>query len=299
VSATRRGFVFALLAYTLWGVFPLLFKALRPATPVEILAHRVLWSLVFVSLLLFAVRGWRSVRALAARPRMIGGLGLAAVFIAVNWGVYIYGVNSDHVVETSLGYFINPLVTVLLGVFVLGERLRPAQWTAVAIGALAVAVLTVDYGRLPWIALTLAVSFGGYGFIKKRLGVPAAEGLFFESALLTVPALVYLGWLVAHDRSTFGAVSGWHTTLLVASGLATAVPLLLFAGATNRLPLVAMGLLQYLTPSLQLGFGVLLFHEPMPAARLAGFALVWCALVVFTWDALRAARRQPRLQVTS
>lgn len=292
MSPTRKGFVFALLAYVCWGVFPILFKALRPATPLEILAHRVLWSLVFVSLLLVAVKGWRSVRDLARRPRIVGGLALAAVFIAVNWGVYIYGVNSDRVVETSLGYFINPLVTVLLGVLVLRERLRAVQWVAVAVGALAVAVLTVDYGRLPWIALTLAISFGSYGFIKKRLGVPAAEGLFFESAVLTVPALVYLGWLVAHDRSTFGAGSAWHTVLLVASGLATAVPLLLFAGATNRLPLVAMGLLQYLTPTLQLSLGVLLFHEPMPAPRFAGFVLVWCALAIFTWDAIRTARRQ-------
>jgi len=290
VSSTRRGFVFALLAYVLWGVFPVLFKALRPATPIEILAHRVLWSLVFVSLLLTAVKGWRSVRTLTRTPRTLGGLALAAGFIAINWGVYIYGVNSDHVVETSLGYFINPLVTILLGVLVLRERLRPMQWAAVAVGALAVAVLTIDYGRLPWIALTLAVSFGSYGFIKKRLAVPAAEGLFFESALLTVPALGYLGWLMMKDRSTFGTGSAWHTTLLVASGVATAVPLLLFAGATNRLPLVAMGLLQYLTPSLQLGLGVLLFHEPMPPARLAGFMLVWCALAVFTWDAIRASR---------
>jgi chloramphenicol-sensitive protein RarD len=292
VSSTRKGFLFALLAYVCWGVFPILFKALRPATPIEIIAHRVLWSLVFVSLLLVAVKGWRSVRSLARRPRTVGGLALAAVFIAVNWGVYIYGVNTDRVVETSLGYFINPLVTVLLGVLVLRERLRPVQWIAVGVGALAVAVLTIDYGRLPWIALTLAVSFGSYGFIKKRLGVPAAEGLFFESAVLAVPAIVYLGWLVAHDRSTFGTGSAWHTALLVASGLATAVPLLLFAGATNRLPLVAMGLMQYLTPTLQLSLGVLLFHEPMPAARFAGFVLVWCALAIFTWDAIRTARRQ-------
>jgi chloramphenicol-sensitive protein RarD len=211
--------------------------------------------------------------------------------ISVNWGLYIYGVNSDHVVETSLGYFINPLVTVLLGVLVLRERLRPAQWVALGIGAVAVAVLTVDYGRLPWIALSLAASFGTYGLIKKSLALPAAEGLFVESAFLAAPAVAYLGWLAAQHRSTFGHVSAGHTALLVLAGAVTAIPLLLFAGAANRIPLSALGLLQYLTPVLQLGCGVLVYHEPMPPGRLAGFALVWTALVVFTWDGIRNARR--------
>jgi chloramphenicol-sensitive protein RarD len=219
---------------------------------------------------------------------------LAAALIGVNWGTYIYGVNTDRVVETALGYFINPLVSVLLGVAVLRERLRPAQWVALAIGGLAVAVLTVDYGRLPYIALTLAVTFGSYGLVKKQLALPAAEGLFVESAVLAIPALVYLGWLVAGSSSAFGQVSAGHTALLVLAGVATAVPLLLFAGAANRIPLSGLGILQYTAPILQLGCGVLIFHEPMPPARLAGFALVWLALIVFTLDGLRNARDRRR-----
>jgi chloramphenicol-sensitive protein RarD len=192
VNAVRRGYLFAFVAYALWGVFPLYFKALRPATPFEILAQRVVWSVVFVAILLTVVRRWRGMAALRHQPRKLALVGAAAGFIAVNWYTYIYGVNSGHVVETSLGYFINPLVTVLLGVFALRERLRPFQWAAVGIGAAAVAVLTVDYGRLPWIALVLACSFGMYGFIKKRLGLPATDGLFLESGALMLPALGYL-----------------------------------------------------------------------------------------------------------
>ncbi len=291
MSPVRRGYLFAIAAYVLWGVFPLYFKALRPAGAFEILAHRIVWSLVFIALLLAVLRQWREIAALVRQPRTVGGISLAAAFIAVNWGVYIYGVNSGHVVETSLGYFINPLVTVLLGVLVLRERLRRLQWVAVGIGAVAVAVLTVDYGRPPWIALALAGSFGTYGFIKKRLGLPAAHGLLLESGALSVPALVYLAVLVGNGTSTFTGVSVAHTLLLLASGVLTAVPLLLFAGAANRIPLTGLGITQYLAPTLQFALGVLIFHETMPAARLAGFGLVWCALVIFTWDALRAARR--------
>jgi chloramphenicol-sensitive protein RarD len=287
-------YLFGFAAYTCWGFFPLYWRWLEPAGPIEILAHRVVWSAVFVSLVLLAMRNWRFLKPLLRRPRTLAGVTLASAVIAVNWAIYIYGVNSDHVVETSLGYFINPLVTVLLGVALLRERLRAAQWVAVSVGGAAVAVLTVDYGRLPWIALTLAASFAMYGLIKKSLALPAAEGLFVESVALTGPALGYLAWLAAQGRSTFGHVSALQTTLLVLAGAVTAIPLLLFAGAANRIPLTGLGLLQYLTPTLQLGFGVLLYHEPMPPARLAGFALVWAALVVFTWDGVRNARRLSR-----
>jgi chloramphenicol-sensitive protein RarD len=296
VTEVRRGYLSGLLAYVAWGFFPLYFKLLRRAEPVEILAHRVIWSAVFVTVMLAVARNWRFLAALARRPRTLGGIALAAALIAVNWGMYIYGVNTDRVVETSLGYFINPLVTVLLGVLVLGERLRPAQWTAVGIGAVAVAVLTAGYGRPPWIALTLAFSFGLYGLTKKRLALPATEGLFVESATLALPAVAYLGWLEATGRLAFGH-AGWAVTaLLVLSGALTAVPLLAFAGAANRIPLSALGLLQYVTPTLQLGCGVLIFHEPMPPTRLAGFGLVWVALAVFAWDGLRRARHARRQQ---
>ncbi|MER5702108.1 EamA family transporter RarD [Micromonospora sp. NPDC002296] len=294
MTPLRLGYLYGLGAYLLWGFFPLYFKLLQPAGPLEILAHRIVWSVVFVTLLLAALRNVGFLRALARRPRALAGIVAAAALIALNWGTYIYLVNSERVVETALGYFINPLVSVLLGVTVLRERLRPAQWLALGIGAAAVGVLTVDYGRLPWLALTLAVSFAAYGLVKKRLGLPAAEGLFVESAVLALPALGYLGWLAATGGPAFGHVSAGHTALLVSAGAATAIPLLFFAGAANRLPLTALGMLQYVAPILQLGCGVLIFHEPMPPARLAGFALVWLALVVFTTDALRHARRSRR-----
>ena len=291
MSDERRGYLYGLVAYALWGFFPIYFKLLKPSPPLEILAHRVIWSVVFISLLLAGMRNWRFLGRLVRDRRLLGGVTLAAIFIAINWGTYIMGVNSSRVVETALGYFITPLVVVLLGVTVQRERLRAWQWVAVGIGAAAVAVLTIDYGHLPYIALLLAASFGSYSLIKKRLALPPAEGLFVESSVLALPALAYLGWLNATGGAEFGHVSALHTALMVFSGLATAVPLLLFAAAANRVPLVGLGILQYVAPILQLGCGVLLFHEPMPPARLAGFALVWVALVIFTVDGLRGARR--------
>lgn len=288
---TRRGYAYGLSAYVLWGFFPIYFKFLRPAGPVEILAHRVVWSVLFITLVIAVMRQWRPLRELASRPATLGGVALAATVIAVNWGTYIYGVNSARVVETALGYFITPLVVVLIGVVVLSERLRAAQWVAVGIGATAVAVLTIDYGRVPYIALILAVSFATYGLVKKRLGLPAAHGLLVESVVLAPACLAYLGFLISRGELAFGHVSAGHTMALLGAGVATAIPLMLFAGAANRLPLSALGLLQYVAPVLQLGCGVLLFHEPMPPARLAGFALVWTALVIFTIDGWRNARR--------
>jgi chloramphenicol-sensitive protein RarD len=293
MSDSRRGYLYGLVAYALWGFFPLYFKLLRPAAPLEILAHRIVWSVAFVSVVLAVGRDWRTLARLARDRRRLAGAALAACLIAVNWGTYILAVNSDRVVETALGYFITPLVIVVLGVTALGERLRWAQWAAVGVGALAVAVLTADYGRPPWVALVLAASFGSYSLIKKRLGLPPAEGLFVESAVLAAPALGCLAWLGWSGRAAFGHVSAGHTALMALSGAATAVPLLLFAGAANRVPLSGLGILQYVAPILQLGCGVLIFHEPMPPARLAGFVLVWLALVVFTVDGVRNARSRP------
>jgi chloramphenicol-sensitive protein RarD len=275
-------------------LFPLYWKLLRPSGAGELLALRIVWSFVFVALVILATRGWRRIVPLLHQRRTLGLVTLAGVLIAVNWGTYIYGVNTDRVVETSLGYFINPLVTVVLGVLVLRERLRPAQWAAIGVGAIAVGVLTVDYGHVPLLALVLAVTFGLYGLIKKRLSVPAADGLLLESGALALPALAYILVLGAHHQSTFGHVSAGHTALLIISGAVTAIPLLLFAGAANRIPLSAIGLLQYLAPILQLGCGVLIFGEPMPPARLAGFALVWLALTVFTWDGIQHVRLERR-----
>jgi len=288
----RHGLAYGSGAYLLWGLFPVYWPLLQPAGPAEIMAHRIVWSVVCVAALL-AVRGHRGwLRGLGARR--VGLLAVAAAVVSANWLGYIWGVTNGHVVETSLGYFINPLVTVLLGVLVLGERLRRAQWAALGLGAVAVVVLAVDYGRPPWLALLLAFSFAGYGLIKKTVGIGAVQSLGVETAVLALPALAYLGWLVAAGRSTFGTEGAGHVLLLVLAGPVTAVPLLLFGAAARRLPLSALGLLQYLAPVLQLGFGVLLFHEPMPPARLAGFALVWTALVLITIEGLHDARRSRR-----
>ena len=290
----RPGLAFGLGAYALWGLFPLYFPLLEPAGGLEIVAHRVVWSLAFIALLLTVLRAWRRVRAVVADRRALLILVGAAVLISGNWLIFVYGVNSGQVVETSLGYFINPLVSVLLGVVVLSERLRTAQWVAVGIAAVGVAVLTLDYGRPPWIALSLAATFGLYGLLKKLVRVEAAPGLFLETAIVVVPAVVVLGLLHVHGEGTAGNHGTGHLLLLIGSGIATAVPLLLFAAATSRIPLSTVGLLQYLTPSMQLAIGVFVYAEPMPPARLAGFAIVWLALGVLTVDMLRHARAQSR-----
>jgi chloramphenicol-sensitive protein RarD len=288
-----------LAAYALWGLFPLYFPLLEPAGGVEIVAHRVLWSLLFIAILLTVLRRWANVRAAIADRRTLLVLAGAAVLICGNWLLFVVGVNSDQVVETSLGYFINPLVSVVLGVVVFSERLRPMQWTAVGIAAIAVTVLTVDYGRPPWIALGLAATFGLYGLMKKLVKVEAAPGLFVETALVAVPAAAFLGVLHAGGSGTFGHFGVGHSLLLISSGIATAIPLLLFATAARRIPLSTVGLLQYVTPSMQLAIGVFVYDEPMPPARLVGFAIVWLALAVFTVDSLRHARRSSRRPVAA
>jgi chloramphenicol-sensitive protein RarD len=254
----------------------------------------VVWSLLFIGLLLAARRGWGQVRAAVSDRRTLLVLSAAAVFIAGNWLMFVYGVNSGHVVETSLGYFINPLVSVLLGVVVFRERLRRLQWVAVGIAAVAVAVLTVDYGRPPWIALILAATFGLYGLMKKLVRVEAAPGLFVETAIVFLPALAVLAVLEGGHGAAFGHQGTGNVLLLVSSGVATAVPLLLFAAATRRVPLSTVGLLQYVTPLMQLAIGVFVLDEPMPPARLAGFAVVWLALAVFTADSLHTAHGNRR-----
>lgn len=294
MNQLRLGYLYGLGAYTLWGFFPAYFKLLRPSGPVEVLAHRILWSMLFMVILLTVIRRWSHIRQLVRRPAMLGGIAIAAILIGINWGTYIYGVNSDKVVETALGYFINPLVVIVLGVVLLSERLRPWQWAAVGMGSVAVVVLTVDYGRPPWIALVLAVTFAFYGLTKKRLGLPPTDGLLVESAVLALPALATLGFLAMAGSVTVGEVSVAHTILIVSGGVITAVPLLLFAGAANRIPMVGLGMLQYVGPTIQLILGVYMFHEPMPPVRLLGFGLVWIALIIFTWEGLVQNRRNAR-----
>ena len=286
----RSGFAAGLVAYLLWGLFPLYWPLLEPAGAVEILAHRIVWSMVVVAALLAVTQGFRWVRHLGRRRALM--LGLAAALITVNWGGYIYGVNSGHVVETSLGYFINPLVTVALAVTVIGERLRRPQWAAVGIAALAVVVLTVAYGRPPWIALTLAFSFGLYGLVKKQVGVGGTQSLAVETTFLVLPALACIAVLQATGKGTLTSEGAGHVLLLVGGGIATAVPLMLFGAAAVRIPLTTLGLMQYLAPIIQFAIGVGIRHEAMPASRWAGFTLVWIAIIVFTWDSLRARRLQ-------
>jgi chloramphenicol-sensitive protein RarD len=268
-------------------LFPLYWPLLKPAGAVEILAHRIMWSLVAVGVVL-AVR--RSRVRLSSRQSVL--LGLAAVVISVNWGTYIYAVNSGQTIESALGYFINPLISVVFGVVIFQERLRTWQWGAVGMGTLAVVVLTVDYGRPPWIALVLAFAFGIYGLLKKFADMPSAEGLAVETAVLLLPSLVFVVVLEGRGEAAFGHHGAWHALLLAGAGVVTAVPLMLFNSAATRLPLTVIGMLQYLAPVLQFVIGVAVQHEEMPLSRWAGFLLVWVALVMLTWDGLAAARRE-------
>lgn len=287
----RTGLLYGFGAYGMWGLVPLFWPLLKPSGAIEILAHRMVWSLAVVAVALLALRRWKWLGELLRQPRKLALTAIAATVISVNWGLYIWAVNNGHVVEASLGYFINPLVTIALGVLVLGERLRRAQWAAVGISFAAVLVLAVGYGRPPWISLALAFSFAAYGLIKKKLGMGGLESLTAETAILFLPALGYLLWLGAEGQSTFTSQGLGHSALLASTGLVTAIPLVCFGAAAIRVPLSTLGLLQYMAPVFQFGLGVLYFHEAMPPERWAGFALVWLALVLLTWDALRGARR--------
>ncbi|HWU06248.1 MAG TPA: EamA family transporter RarD [Streptomyces sp.] len=286
----RAGLLYGIGAYGMWGLVPLFWPLLEPSGAVEILAHRMVWSLGVVGIALLFLRRWAWIGELVRQPRRLGLIAIAATVISVNWGLYIWSVNNGHVVEASLGYFINPLVTIAMGVLLLGERLRPAQWTAVATGFAAVLVLAIGYGQPPWVSLVLAFSFATYGLVKKKVNMGGLESLAAETAVLFLPALGFLLWLGTSGEATFLAGGAGHGALLAATGLVTAVPLVCFGAAAIRVPLSVLGLLQYLAPVFQFALGVLYFHEAMPPERWAGFALVWVALMLLTWDALRTAR---------
>lgn len=293
-SGQRAGLLQATLAYLVWGFLPLYFILLEPAGSVEIVAWRVLFSVVFSAILLTFIRhGWRTFAGLIRRPRVLVTLFAAGAFVLVNWLIYVFATLTGHVVEASLGYFINPIVTVLLGVLILGERLRGMQWAAVAVSAVAVLIIAIGYGRFPWISLGLALSFGLYGLVKKRVGasVDAVAGFTVETLLLAPAGFALLVWVHLVDGGiVFGNAGLPNALLLGAAGIVTAVPLLLFAAAARRLSLVAIGLLQFITPVLQLLIGALVLGEPMPVERWLGFALVWVALVISTIDMIRHAR---------
>lgn len=294
---SRSGLAFAIGAYGLWGFLPVYFIALAPAGPFEIVASRVLFSLVFCALLITVTRAWRHLAALMRNRRVVLTMGLAGLLIFVNWQTYVYATLTNQVVEAALGYFINPIVTVFLGVILLKERLNATQWVAVGISIVAVIVLAFGYGQLPWIALVLAFSFGFYGLIKKRVGpqVDAVSGLTIETVWLAPLAVVQLVFVAMTTGLTIGTVSVWHTVLLLSAGAVTAVPLLLFAAAARRLPLIYMGFIQYFAPFIQFLVGVVVLQEPMPLERWIGFALVWVALGVLTFDLLRGVRTARRV----
>ncbi|PZF34472.1 EamA family transporter RarD [Curtobacterium sp. MCPF17_051] len=290
----------AIVAYGLWGLMPLLFAAMAPAAAFEIVSWRIVFGLVFCAVAIAVTRSWLRTRTLMAQRRVMLVMGLAAVLILVNWTVYVLATTTGHTVEAALGYFINPLVTIALGVVVLRERLRPAQWTAVGLSVVAVVVIAIGYGQMPWISLALAFSFGLYGLVKKRVGgtVDALSGLTLETVWLlpiAVVALVVLGATGLGGGVTFTSEGWGHVVITVLTGPATAVPLLLFASSARRVSLSTLGLTQYLAPVMQLLVGVLVQHEEMSAGRWFGFGIVWLALVVLTADSFAAARASRRL----
>ena len=294
----RRGLLLAVAAYLLWGGFPLYFHLLAAADPVEIIGHRIFWSFLFCLAGVLVWREWGHLRTVLATPRLFWGLAAAGVLVSVNWLIYVWGVLNNHIVDAALGYFINPLFTVGLAVLVLRERLRTVQKVAVAVGLIAVIVIAVGFGQFPWVALSLAVTFGTYGLVKKQVGgtVSPLVGLTVETALLAPLALGYLIWLQFTGNSAYLANGPGLTIALTLAGAITAVPLLLFAAASGRIPLSMMGLIQYLTPCIQFAIGVWVNHEAMPPSRWIGFGLVWVALVLLTIDSLHAARRPTMIE---
>ncbi|RMI38021.1 EamA family transporter RarD [Streptomyces triticirhizae] len=293
-TTSRSGLALGLGAFGMWGLLPLYWRLLDDIGAFEVLAHRMVWSLPTALLLLLLARSWSWIRPLVRQPKRLGLLAISATLISVNWAIFIWCVAHDRVLEASLGYFINPLFTIALGVLVLRERLRPAQWVAVGVGTVAVLVMSVAYGQVPWLSLALSISFGTYGLVKKHTALDGLEGFSADTALQFLPALGYLLVLTARGEGSFTAEGPGQALLLVASGLATALPLIFFGAATVRLPLSTVGLMQYLAPSTMFLLGLFVFHEEMPPERWIGFGLVWTALTVLTWDALRQARRRQR-----
>ena len=295
----NSGVVYALAAYVIWGLFPLYFKALEQVPSLQILAHRMAWSLLFVALLLALLKRWSWMRLLREQPALLARFALSAVLLSSNWGIYIWAVNSNHVVDASLGYYINPLVNVALGSVLLHERLRGLQWVALAIAAAGVTVMAIEVGHVPWISLSLALTFGSYALLRKTAPLGALEGLAVETAVLFPLAVAYLFWLSTQGMNAFASADLSTRWLLVAAGPVTTIPLLLFAAGARRMSMTLLGVLQYITPTLQLALGVWLYHEPFAAAKMIGFGLVWVGLAVFLLDGLRAAWGRPATTLPS
>ena len=283
----RKGILYATACYTAWGLFPIYFKAINEISPLEILFHRMLWALLFLVMVLAWRKQWRWIPELLKKPKLIAGFASSAILLSTNWFIYIWAVNNDHVIDASLGYFITPLVSVFLGYVVLHERMRPAQWRAIGLAASGVVWLGFQTGHPPWIGISLACSFGAYGLLRKTAALGALEGLSLETFLLLPFALAYLTFLAVNGQSGFLHSATSTQLLLLAAGPITAIPLLLFAAGARRIPLATLGLLQYISPSIQLILGVWLFHETFNTGKLIGFATIWIALLIYSAEGLR------------
>lgn len=288
----NKGILNGIAAYALWGFFPIYWKLLHPVPALQVIGHRIGWSFILLLAFILITRQWQQFRAAALTSKTVGIYSIAAVLLSVNWLIYVWGVNSGFIVETSLGYFINPLLSVLLGVIFLREHLRPAQWVPIAIATAGVIYLTATYGRLPWIALSLAFSFGFYGFVKKLAPLGSLYGLTLETAIVFPIALIYLLAVELNGTGFFFHESLLTNILLIGAGLVTTVPLLMFASAARQIPLSVIGLLQYIAPTIQFLIGIFVYKEPFDQAHLIGFGIVWIALVIF-WVENYLARRMP------
>jgi len=294
----RNGSLFALGAYLIWGLFPIYFKLLHQAPPLQVVSHRIVWSFILLTLLLFLRKEWKKLRQAIRGPKMLFIFMISSVLLCINWLIYVYGVQAGYIVETSLGYYINPLVSVLFGVVILHERLRPAQWAAVGLAALGVIYLTINYGYIPWIALSLAVTFGLYGLAKKTSPLGSFYGLSLETGMLFIPCLAYLIFVGSRSTGVFGH-SNWLTTiLLILTGPITAIPLLLFGAAARKIKLTTLGLLQYIAPTMQFLIGVWIYHEPFTLSNLVGFCIIWIALAILWVEGYSAHRRVKAITTT-
>jgi chloramphenicol-sensitive protein RarD len=287
----NKGIWYALGAYVLWGLFPIYWKWLHDVPALQLISHRIVWSFILLMIVIIATRQWTKLRS-TLTWRVLGIYLSAGLLLSVNWLIYVWGVNTEHVVETSLGYFINPLLSVLLGMIFLKERLRPLQWLPVGLAALGVIYLTWTYGSLPWIALSLAFSFGFYGLVKKTSPLGSLFGLTLETGLVFLPALGYLVYVQIVGQGAFGHSGVVPDLLMVGTGIVTAIPLLMFASAARRIPLTMVGIMQYIAPTMQFLLGVLIYKEPFTTTRLIGFSLVWIALVVFWVEGFLARKVQ-------
>ena len=277
----NKGILNGLAAYALWGFFPIYWKFLHDVPALQVIGHRIVWSFVLLILVIVLTRQWNRFRVAALAPKTIAIYSIAAILLSINWLIYVWGVNAGFIVETSLGYFINPLISVLLGVIFLRERLRTLQWIPILLATAGVLYLTLTYGRLPWIALSLAFSFGIYGLVKKLAPLGSLYGLTLETALVFPIALLYLSFAGLTETGSFLHEGALTDLLLIGTGVVTSIPLLMFASAARQIPLTMIGVLQYIAPTLQFLIGVFLYHEPFDQSRLFGFGLVWLALIIF------------------